>query len=406
MQNRGVAELGGVGRTRLIALVVLALAPGCGSGAPGKATDAGADARDASDAATSRWETVVPPLHDIYQSIWLGAPGTIYVVAQDDPYYDNGTRYSIASSHDDGATWTTVPLTDMTQGILSVAAIGATDVYGFGLVASTTLAPPSIPLVAKSTDSGATFTLLHPSFSGGLLAGGVDGSGNPIGAGIAPDGGFFVRSTDGGSTWTRVAVPGTSVINALWTTASGIIYGCGLAATTSAPSDGGTDAASPDGGADAGASDAGSGPGGVVVRSDDNGNSWTTLTTTPNPLYGISGTSNGRVMAVGAGYTQVQSDDSGASWSVYTGESLVNNRPYSNFIGVWVPAGLVAAPYVAADGAPYVIAGPVATDGMIFAGALYEDLPAAGLGLQPSVRAFAGNATELWAVGAGIFRLK
>jgi hypothetical protein len=46
--------------------------------------------------------------------------------------------------------------------------------------------------------------------------------------------------------------------------------------------------------------------------------------------------------------------------------------------------------------------------GHIFAGGFYEDLPAAGLGLQSSAGALAASADskELWAVGAGIFRLK
>lgn len=410
MQSQRVAESRGGAQARLFALAVLAFAPGCGSSAPGKPAPGKDAATDAVDAATSRWEMVVHPLHDIYLSVSLGAPGTIYAVAQNDPYYDNGTRYSIASSHDDGASWTMVPLTDSTQPILSVVATGATDVYGFGFSTGATLAPAAPPLVAKSTDSGATFTLLHPTFSGSLFAGGTDGAGNPIAAGGAPDGGFFVRSTDGGATWTRVAVPGTRALAALWTSASGTIYACGVPASASPPPDGGTDAGRPDAGADAG--DAGPAPGGVVVRSDDNGNTWTTLTTTPNGLLAISGVPDfgaQRIIAVGVGYTQAQSEDSGATWSVFNGAdgNGDGSDTYSTFTGVWIPPGITAAPYIVA-GAPYVVTGPVTAGGGVFAGGLYEDLPTVGLGLQSTARALAATADvkELWAVGTGIFRLR
>ena len=382
----------------MAALAVVAVASACGSSAPGKAAPSKDGATDAGDAAVSLWETVVHPLHDIYKSISLGAPGTIYALADNDPTTDNGTSYSIASSHDDGATWTMVPLTDMTQPILSVVAIGATDVYGFGFSKQSNLPLGATPLVAKSTDSGATFTLLHPTFSGSLYVGGTDGAGNPIGAGAAPDGGFFVRSTDGGNSWTRVAVPGTSAIDALWTSASGAIYACGAFASASALPDGGTDAG-----------DAASAPGGVVVSSADNGDTWTTLTTTPDGLLAISGTPDSgyqRIIAVGAGYTQVQSDDSGASWSAFKGlyGGGYGSHTDSNFTSVWIPPDHLSSPYIA-DGT-YIVTGAVSTGGLIFAGGYYEDLPAAGLGLQSSAFALAGNATELWAVGAGIFRLK
>jgi hypothetical protein len=379
--------------SRLFVLLALALVPACGSGAGARGKDAGTDARtDASDAATSLWETVVHPLSDIYQSVWLGAPGTIYAAARDDPSRDNGTEYSIASSHDDGQTWTTVPLTDMTQPIFSVVAIGATDVYAFGFTHDAGLIPSS-SVIAKSTDGGATFTLLHPSFSGGLLAAGADGAGNPIGAGTASDGGFFVRSTNGGADWSRVPVPGASALYALWTTASGTIYACGVAASASAPPDGGVDAG--DGGSAAGA-------GGVVVRSDDDGDTWATLTTTPYGLSGISGTPDGkRIDAVGAGYTQIESTDSGANWNVHSGDDGNTSRTYSSFSSVWVPDAL-SEPFIAAGSSTYVVRGFTRAGG----DEGYEDLPAAGLGLQSTAMAVAGNATEVWAVGAGIFRRK
>ncbi len=378
--------------SRLVVLVALALVPACGSGSGPPGKDAGKDATmDAADAATSLWETVVHPLSDVYQSVSLGAPGTIYAVARDDPSRDNGTEYSIASSHDDGKTWTTVPLTDMTQPILSIVAIGATDVYGFGFTANLTVGVPAPSLVAKSTDGGATFTLLHPSFSGAVLAAAADGAGNPIGAGTTSDGGFFVRSTNGGADWSRVPVPGTSSLSGLWTSASGSIYACGVPASTSAPADGGVD------GGDAGPA---AKMGGVVVRSDDDGDTWATLTTTPYELTAISGTPDGRrIDAVGYVYTQVESLDSGATWQVYSGNDSNTSRTYSNFSSVWVPDGL-SETFIAAGNSTYVVRGFTRAGGENG----YEDLPAVGLGLQSTAMAVAGNATEVWAVGAGIFR--
>ena len=406
----------------LAALAGLALAPGCGSGAA-RSKDA-AMATDANDASTSLWETVVQPLlYSWYTSVSLGPPGTIYALQQDDGAYvgDGGMQdWSITSSHDDGQTWTTaqIPMTDNTiPEVSSVVAIGATDVYAFGY----TIIPPAFgntvitspPLVAKSTDSGATFTQLNPTFSGILFAGGADGAGNPIGAGGATDGGFFVRSTDGGASWSRVAVAGTNILYGLWATASGTIYACGAPAATPGRPDGGTPAARPDGGTDAGrpdgGADAGDGgmaaaPGGVVVRSDDDGNSWTTVTATPNILWAISGTSDGaRVIAVGDGYTQVESADSGASWSIYNGAYPTNyENGASSFSSVWLPAGTLSAPYIA-DGAPYVVTGLTLVGHLAFAAGINEALPADSQGLQSAI-AVAGNATEVWAVGHGIFR--
>ena len=145
-------------------------------------------------------------------------------------------------------------------------------------------------------------------------------------------------------------------------------------------------------------------PGGVVVRSDDNGNTWTTVTATPSKLSAISGTSDGsRVIAVGDGYTQVESADSGASWSVYNGAYPANyENGASSFSSVWLPAGNLSAPYIAA-GAPYVVTGLTIIDGLPFSAGINEALPADRQGLQ-SANAVAGNATEVWAVGHGIFR--
>ena len=384
----------------MIALGTVVLSASCGSGsvAPGK---------DAGNVTAAGWQMIVPPAA-IYKAVWLDAPGTIYAVASYNPNGVNGAGYSVTSSHDDGETWTTVALTDTNSSlILSVAAVGPTDVYAVGYTYD---ADDPAPLVAKSTDRGGTFTLFNPSFTGRLNAVAADVAGNPIGVGSSSDGGFFVRSADGGATWSRVAVAGSETLWSLWTTASGTIYACGQTASASAPLDGGTD----DGGTDAGGTDGGADAdaawvfpalAGVVVRSDDGGNTWTTLiTTAPSPLFAISGTSDGRrIVAVGGGFTEIESDDGGATWQIYCGRNS-NTARNSSLASVWVPDSQ-SAPFIAAGNAPYVVR-VLSCD---YTGApsleTWEPLPLiTGTGLQSGAIAVAGSPTEGWAVGAGIFR--
>jgi len=379
-------------RVVLAALAGLAHAPACGSG------------KDAGLVSASGWEMIVHPVSDVDMAVWLDGPDTIYALAQDNPYEDDGVSYSVVSSHDDGKTWTTVPLTDKSSPLLSIAAVGPTDVYAVGFTYDYTDLVDSPPVVAKSTDRGASFTLLHPSFAGAFSAVAADGAGNPIGVGYGRDGGFFLRSTDGGATWSETPIPGTTALYSLWTTASGTLYACGQASSASAPPDAGTAAAGTDAGTDAAAA----GPAGVVVRSDDGGNTWISITTAPAPLFAVSGTSDGqRIIAVGAGYTEIESTDAGATWYVHCGSDDDTSPNYSGFGSVWVPDA-TTAPYIAAGNAPYVVRGVTSTTGG--AGDLSvesdESLPAAGDGLQSGAVAVAGSGMRAWAVGAGIFRRK
>ena len=109
------------------------------------------------------------------------------------------------------------------------------------------------------------------------------------------------------------------------------------------------------------------------------------------------------MIAVG-GFTQVESSDSGASWAVYDGAQDVNSANGFSWIfrSVWLPDGDLSAPYIAAD-APYVVTGLTVINGVPFAAGIHEALPADSQGLQLA-NAVAGNATEVWAVGYGIFR--
>jgi hypothetical protein len=220
--------------------------------------------------------------------------------------------------------------------------------------------------------------------------------------GFTSAGGFFVRSADGGNTWSSVAVPGTTWLDGVWTTASGTIYACGEAALPSGSLDGGADAS-----ADAGGPTA-LDPYGVVVRSDDGGGTWTTLTTSPAPLHAISGSTDGQhIVAVGYGYTEIESADAGASWQVDCGSDYVN-KPFSVFGGVWVQDA-TTAPFIAAGNAPYVVRSVSGCGGPGQSIETWEPLPDIGLGdaasgIEAGVIGVAGTSpTNIWAVGAGIF---
>jgi photosystem II stability/assembly factor-like uncharacterized protein len=370
-------------RGEALALLGLTLASAC-QPEPATAKDAG------SVTAAAGWEMIIPPGARTYGAVALGTPGTIYALTND-------SVYSVRSSHDDGKTWTTVDLTDTTSSMLSVAAVGSTDVFAVGYAhIDPNVDPP--PLVAKSTDRGATFTLLHPTtFRGVFSAVADDGAGNPIGVGYDESGGFFVRSTDGGATWSQVPVPATGQLFALWTTASGTIYASGDAIAS--PPDGGTDA-----GVDAGSGNADpfAAYTGLIVRSDDGGATWTTVVTSPSSLFSISGTPDGqRIVAVGFAFNEVESTDGGATWRVDCGRNDTRVRD-SDFASVWVPDA-TSSPFIAANASYVVRLLDCDYTGMPSI-ETSEPLPSPTVGLQSSVLALAGNATEVWAVGTGLFR--
>jgi hypothetical protein len=96
--------------------------------------------------------------------------------------------------------------------------------------------------------------------------------------------------------------------------------------------------------------------------------------------------------------------NSGASWSIYDGayDIVAADANYSTFHSVWLPDGTFSAPYIAAA-APYVVTGLTIADDLAFAAGINEPLPTDSHGLG-SANAVAGKATEVWAVGYGIFR--
>jgi hypothetical protein len=378
----------------LLALLGLALSAACQTGAS-PARDAGnGGAGGWASGGAGGWEMLIPPGGPGYAAVSLGPPGTVYALTN-----SNNPIHSVTSSHDDGKTWTTVDLTDTSAPILSVAAFGATGVLAVGYTNDTTLDPP--PLVARSMDGGATFTLLHPTtFKGLFTFVTADGAGNAIGVGEASAGGFFVRSSDGGDSWSQVPVPGTAALWSVWTTASGTLYACGQAAIPAA--DGGTDAGAADASTDAAAAGPYAEITGVIVRSDDGGATWTIVARSPSALFSISGTPDGqRIMAVGFAFNQVESIDGGATWRVECGRNDTTIRD-SDFASVWVPDAQ-SAPFIAAN-APYVVRNLNCDYTGTPLGEGWEQLPTPTVGLVSDALGVAGNATEVWAVGLGIFR--
>lgn len=395
-RGRGEAGVRDNARVVGIALAGLALSAACGPGGKATGSDAGTD----SGSTGSLWRTVMTPSEGIFSAVALDGAGAIYAVAEV-PFGSNPTASGVTWSHDDGVSWTTVPLPNQSSTILSVGAVGPTDVYAVGYAYNDASPDDSPPVIARSTDRGATFTLLNPTFAGTFNAVTADSAGNPIGVGSTSEGGFFVRSADGGNTWLSVTVPGTAWLDGVWTTASGTIYACGEATPP---------AASPDGGTDAGVGGPTAlDPYGAVVRSDDGGATWTTLATSPAPLHAISGSRDGQhIVAVGYGYTEIESADAGASWQVDCGSDYVN-KAFSVFGGVWVQDA-TAAPFIAAGNAPYVVRSVSGCGGPGQSIETSEPLPDIGLGdaasgIEAGVIGVAGTSpTNIWAVGVGIFR--
>jgi hypothetical protein len=399
---RGGAGVRDDARVLRIALAGLALSAACGPG--GKVT--GGDAGTDSGSTSSPWRTVMNPSSGFFTALALDGAGAIYAVAEAAFVVSIPTATGVSWSHDDGATWSTTPLPNQSSTIMSVAAVGPTDVYAVGYAYNSASPDDSPPVIARSTDRGATFTLLNPTFAGtfNAFAGtfnavAADSAGNPIGVASTSAGGFFLRSADRGNSWSSIPVPGTAWLDGIWTTASGTIYVCGEAALPPASPDGGADGDGPT------ALD----PFGVVLRSDDAGGTWTTLTTSPAPLHAISGSPDGqRVVAVGYGFTEIESMDAGASWRVDCGSDY-ESKPFSVFGSVWVQDA-TTDPFIAAGNAPYVVRSDSGCGGPGQSIETWEPLPDITLGDAASgtvagATAVAGtNPTNIWAVGAGIFR--
>ncbi len=131
------------------------------------------------------------------------------------------------------------------------------------------------------------------------------------------------------------------------------------------------------------------------------------MTTAPARLHAISGTADGqRIVAVGAEYTEIESNDGGATWHVDSGSPGDQGPRLSDLGSVWVPDA-TTAPFIAAGNAPYVVRSvSEIIDGSGQPGIeTWEQLPDTGPGLEEGAVAVAGRGpSDVWAVGAGIFR--
>ena len=394
--GRGEAAVRDDARVLRIALAGLALWGACGPGGKAPGSDAGTD----SGATGSLWRAVMAPSEGIFSAVALDGAGAIYAVAEA-PFGSNPIASGVTWSHDDGATWTTVPCRARARPSCRWPPSGQR-VYAVGYAYNAASPDDSRPVIARSTDRGATFTLLNPTFAGTFNAVAADSAGHPIGVGSTSEGGFFVRSADGGNTWSSVPVPGTTWLDGIWTTASGTFYACGEAALPAASLDGGADAA-----VDAG---------GPTTLDPSAWWSARTMEATPGrrsrpPPRRCTrfGSADGQhIVAVGYGNTEIESADAGANWQVDCGSDYVN-KPFSVFGGVWVQDA-TTAPFIAAGNAPYVVRSVSGCGGPGQSIETSEPLPDIGLGdaasgIAAGVIAVAGtNPTNIWAVGAGIFR--
>ena len=310
-----------------------------------------------------------------YVAGWVSAPGDIYAATR--PM----NAVEIVSSHDGGKTWGYAYVHDdaaFRSPLRSLTAVGASNVYAAGSEYDDA-GVEGAPFFAVSTDGGQTFGITHPAFPGVVTAITADASGDLLAVGSAGDGGFFVRSADGAATWTRAAVPGTSALNGIWVAGDGTIYACGAV--------------------DASAPDAGARPvPGVVVRSMDGGATWAAVAQAPVSLTALSGTTGGRIVAVGSGYTEIELSAGASDWVVRAGDPSTVSDTAGLLASVWV-ADDTSAPYIAVN-AGYLIRA-VSTDPGKIPSVSFENLASRG---EPGAISVAGTGPgDVWAFGTGIF---
>ena len=153
-------------------------------------------------------------------------------------------------------------------------------------------------------------------------------SGSPGTAVAVGDDGSIIRSTDGGTTWTRRSSPVGATLNAIASGTGGMVaVGMGRSAINSTDGAGLTwgfqyDSPSarprrnlalePVDGRIAVAV----GTRGTIWRSSDGGTTWSTVTSgTTEPLFGVTWATRTLVWAVGGNGTILRSDDAGATWT-------------------------------------------------------------------------------------------
>jgi hypothetical protein len=316
------------------------------------------------------WETLYSPGGNLVAG-WVSAQGDIYAATRPMNAVD------IISSHDLGGTWgysfAYPPVDGGAFAVRSLAAVGASNVYAAGAVQGDAGADGH-PVVVVSTDGGQTFDVRYPTFAGAIMAITTDASGNLLAVGSAPDGGFFIRSTDRATSWTRTVVPGTLSLRGIWLAPDGTIYACG--------------------GVDAGESP----ETGVVVRSTDGGATWADVAHAPVGLSALSGTAGGRIIAVGSGYTEIELPAAGSEWITRAGDPSTILDPAGWLASVFVPDE-TSPPYIAVNSG-YLIR-TVSTDPGALPSVTFENFATSG---EPQAIAVTGTGPDdVWAFGSAIF---
>jgi photosystem II stability/assembly factor-like uncharacterized protein len=297
-----------------------------------------------------------------------------------------GNGSTVVHSSDDGKTWdsvdTSAQIGGATPAYRHVAGSGGGDVWIAGAVGDESV-------LLHSSDHGVSWQRRDVGIIQRLTAAWAFDEKNVL---LATADGDVYRAEDGGVTWKHVVTgPGTPLY-ALWGSRSGYVYAVGggdAAATVPPPSVAASDGC--DGGS---TSDGGTTVEGVLRRSTDFGQTWSSVAVFPaGVLTSVWGTSSGSVIvASGPHASVVESFDSGASW-------LAEGRPLSplDLTGVWVtptdgsiffttPTGLITT-------LEFHCAGPL--------GVVSENLPQGSNG-ETGAAALWGSATnDLWAVGPG-----
>jgi hypothetical protein len=301
---------------------------------------------------------------------WVSAQGDIYTVTP-----PNGGTW-IESSHDGAKTWASSPINasePATSVVRSVTALGASNVYAAGSV-QTDASADGRPFFAVSSDGGKTFDSSYSDLPGVVTAITVDATGTLLAVGSAPDGGFFIRSTDSAASWTRTVVPGTLNLHGIWLAPDGTIYACG--------------------GVDAGESP----ETGVVVRSTDGGTTWADVAHAPVALSALSGTAGGRIIAVGSGYTEIELPAAGSEWITRAGDPATILDAAGWLASVFVPDE-TSPPYIAVNSG-YLIR-TVSTDPGALPSVTFENFSTYG---EPLAVAVTGTGPDdVWAFGSGVF---
>lgn len=232
---------------------------------------------------------------------------------------------ALSRSTTNGASFSAIRPADAPQALFAVAASG-----------STVVAMGDASTFVRSTNSGLTYTALAPavgSFVGQISALSAQSS-TWVAVGRRGSSIAVIRSADSGATWaSATTVP--SINGQL----HGVAYTGSRWLAVGADSFGG------------------------LVLTSTNGTSWSTLTTTFDPLYAIATDGAGRVVIVGAAGTVLRATDGGATAGSFTsiGDNLVSEdlRSVAYLSGdAWIVGGDSGVLVSLSGTAPTLVAAP------------------------------------------------